>query len=100
MLVRKNKYKFFFGTPDLIGRLILPAGKRLPVGAGNDGFVTPDLIGRLTQAGNDVKCSPSILFFLAAHSLDEGLGAADAGADGVQFEARGLGDLLVGHSLD
>ncbi len=44
-----------FVTPDLIGRLLLPAEQRLPVGAGNDVegrpamtvFVTPDLIGRL-----------------------------------------------------
>ncbi len=30
-----------FVTPDLIGRLVLPEGKRLPVGAGNDVGVKP-----------------------------------------------------------
>ena len=30
-----------FVTPDLIGRLLLPAGKRMPVGAGNDGESRP-----------------------------------------------------------
>ncbi len=44
-----------FVMPDLIGHPVLSAGKRLPVGAGNDGegpamtvFVMPDLIGHLT----------------------------------------------------
>ncbi len=43
--------------PDAIGHLVLSAGKRLPVGAGNDGegpamtvFVMPDLIGHLAPS--------------------------------------------------
>ncbi len=55
-----------FVMPDLIGHLLLWAGKRLPVGAGNDeesrpamtvfvmpapSFVMPDLIGHLALSG-------------------------------------------------
>ncbi len=43
-----------FVMPDLIGRLLLPEGKRLPVGAGNDVKVRPAMTGR-GQAGNDVE---------------------------------------------
>ena len=54
-----------FVTPDVIGRLLLTAGKRLPVGAGNDvekGFCPPETaklkhgsIGRVSGRGKRLR---------------------------------------------